>query len=143
MYMCHKVVSTFQQTFVNADASLQSQIFAFNRIYKSKPQQYFRISCVALTSISPSTKTIASSIHCGEMYLTGLPNLNKNCNLLGVDSGDIKHYSNAFYLGNLNYPGNINSFFMIDEIPLDNFSIANRQYPGQYTVSFHIELIEP
>lgn len=135
--MCHKVVATFQQTFQNNDNDSKRAEFRFNRIYKSKPEQKFSVKCVGLSSIVRTTKLGADNPHCGEMYLYGLSAFNRNCNFKS-DSAD----DNRMYLGDLN--GAIpECYFILDDIPLDNFVIQNDNFAGFFTICFHIELIEP
>lgn len=137
--MCHKVIATYQQTFQNTNHSEKAAVFKFNRIYKSKPEQYFRLKCVSLSSVAESTKYSApDNKHCGEMFLSGLQAINKSCNFTNETEQD-----NRMYLGDLNGTGAPNSYFILDEIPLDNFTIYNINFQGSFTVCFHIELIEP
>ena len=120
--MCQKVVATFQQTFQNNDDSIKRAEFRFNRIYKSKPEQYFRVKCVSLSSIVRTTKFGSDNPHCGEMYLYGLSAFNRNCNFKSDSAND-----NRMYLGDLN--GSIpECFFILDEIPLDPFFIKNDNF---------------
>ena len=137
--MCHKVIATYQQTFQNTNDLTRKSNFRFNRIYKSKPEQFFRVKCVGLSSIDESSKynVLSNPTHSGEMYLSGLQALNKNCNFKNATEED-----NRLYLGDLN--GSIpDSVFIVDSIPLDNFTIYNSNHDGLFTVCFHIELIEP
>jgi hypothetical protein len=132
--MCHKVIATYQQTFQNNDPNVNKPIFRFNRIYKSKPEQFFRVKCVSLSSVP---KYAADTKICGEMYLTGLQAFNKNCNFKSETEED-----NRLYLGDLN--GIVpDCHFIVDSIPLDNFTIFNNNFEGIFTACFHIELIEP
>ena len=141
--MCHKVIATYQQTFQNNDPTVNKPIFRFNRIYKSKPEQFFRVKCVSLSSVNkyrnPSGAPAPGeySQNLGEMYLTGLQSFNKNCNFKSDTEED-----NRLYLGDLN--GIVpDCHFIVDSIPLDNFTIFNSHAYGKFTACFHIELIDP
>ena len=142
--MCQKVVATFQQTFQNNDDSIKRAEFRFNRIYKSKPEQYFRVKCVSLSSIVRTSKFGLDNPHCGEMYLYGLSAFNRNCNFKS-NSVKVSHSANdnRMYLGDLNGSTIPDCYFILDDIPLDNFFIQNDNFDGFFTVCFHIELIDP
>ena len=131
--MCHKVIATFQQTFQNNDETIKRAEFRFNRIYKSKPEQYFRVKCISLSSIVRTTKLGADNPHCGEMYLYGLSAFNRSCNFKSDSAND-----NRTYLGDLNGATIPHCYFILDEIPLDNFFIQNDNFDGYFTVAFHI-----
>ncbi len=142
--MCHKVIATYQQTFQNTSYLSKNGYFKFDRIYKSKPEQYFNVKCCSLTSVVKSTKIdpTAENSHCGEMYLIGLPAINKSCNFSTQSLLSEITQDNRCYLGNLN--GDVNdSGFIVNEIPLDLFILYNDNFAGTFTVCFHIELIQP
>jgi hypothetical protein len=55
--MCRKVIQTYQQTFNNSVPNTNKQTFYFQRIYKTKPEQYFKLKLTTLLAPNPTTFT--------------------------------------------------------------------------------------
>ncbi len=55
--MCRKVIQTYQQTFTNNVSNTNKQTFKFQRIYKTKPEQYFNLKLTTLLAPNPTTFT--------------------------------------------------------------------------------------
>ncbi len=55
--MCRRVIQTYQQTFNNSVSTVNKQQFKFQRIYKTKPEQYFRLKLTTLLAPNPTTYT--------------------------------------------------------------------------------------
>lgn len=55
--MCRKVIQTYQQTFNNSVPNTNKQTFQFQRIYKTKPEQYFKLKLTTLLAPNPITYT--------------------------------------------------------------------------------------
>ena len=78
--------------------------------------------CTSIIDESSKYNVLSNPTHSGEMYLSGLQALNKNCNFKNATEED-----NRLYLGDLN--GSIpDSVFIVDSIPLDNFTIYNSRH---------------
>ena len=129
--MC-RLKKIYQQTFVySADTpSATSNSHTFQRIYKSKPEEYFKINVIATTSVD-------------DIYVVDFAHFNAISNLetIVVVSGvTTTSSSNYFHLGNQAIPPEI----IADDIPLSPFRIVNMAGDGleDYTVVFQIELWE-
>lgn len=134
--MCQKVIAVYQQTFKNSDATVSFQYFNFQRIYKTKPEQYFRVKCVNFTNLLSTGKV-------GEMFLS--PGFGK-CNFqsVGATKAEYKE-NNDFYLGTFQdqFAEYCMMDFLMDDIPLTPFKIYNSAGTNTtFLVSFQIELLE-
>ena len=130
--MCNKVVKIYQQSFSYeepASSTVEIVSHRFNRIYKTKKEQFFKIKCVT---------TNATQI----LLLSGLSQINGLCNYENIDvTGNLGSF-NHFYLGNSS--NQCVPEIIIDEIPLSNFNIINTEQSvlEDYHIVFQIELWE-
>ncbi len=138
--MCRKVVQTFQQTFKNSDSTKSEQTFQFQRIYKTKPEQYFRLKLMGYSS--PTVSTSAANA-LGDLFIRGIPELNGLCNYQEVGATSVVN-TNNFYLGN--FYDNFGDFqpieMLLNDIPLTPFQIFTSLGRTQFIVTFIIELLE-
>jgi hypothetical protein len=134
--MCQKVIAVYQQTFKNNDEKISFQYFKFQRIYKTKPEQYFRIKCISFSNLVDTRRV-------GEMFLS--PGFGK-CNYQSVGATTaLSSDSNDMYLGTFadSFAEYCMMDFLMDDIPLSTFKIYNSAgSPGRFLVSFQIELLE-
>ena len=134
--MCQKVLAVYQQTFKNNDQNVSLQYFSFQRIYKTKPEQYFRIKCISFSNLVDTRRT-------GDMFLS--PGFGK-CNFQSVGATSaLSSESNDMYLGT--FADSFAEYCMMDflmaDIPLSPFKIYNSLgTKGAFLVSFQIELLE-
>lgn len=138
--MCPKVVSIYQQTFKNNDSSVYAQTFKFQRIYKTKPEQYFRIKCVSFTSLTSTARGV-------DVFMKGVEELCGKCNYQSVGANAASSSeNNHFYLGTFS---DTNAEYspmemLLNNIPLTPFQIytVGSGVAGLFLVSFQIELLE-
>ncbi len=139
--MCRKVIQIYQQTFKNNDPSKFEQTFQFQRIYKTKPEQYFRLKLVGYSSPSLSPTATAAM---GDLFLKGLPELNGFCNYQENGVNSVVN-TNNFYLGNFydNYSEFQTIEMLLNDIPLTPFTIFTTGTSAtRFLVTFQIELLE-
>jgi hypothetical protein len=154
--MSPKVVKTYQQTFKNNNDLVTEQTFSFTRIYKTKPDQYFRLKVASIFSSFLSTTTIetvnpagtltSTETNIGDLFLKGIPELSGLCNYQEKSSAsNILVTNNHFYLGSLIEQSG-SAEIILDDIPLAPFTIYHHSplliVPLRFTVSFIIELLE-
>lgn len=135
--MCPRVVAIYQQTFKNNDAAAAQQTFKFQRIYKTKPNQSFRMKMVYFTTLTNTTRL-------GEIFLRGIPEINGKCNYLSVGGAGLEVENNGWHLGNFNDTSAEYSTIevMLDEIPFTPFQIYTTGTAGVFVISFQIEVLE-
>ena len=154
--MSPKVVKTYQQTFKNNNDAATEQTFSFTRIYKTKPNQYFKLKVASIFSPHLSSSTITSVTSAGtytsmetligDLFLKGIPELSGLCNYQEkYSASNLSATNNHFYLGSLVEPSG-SSEIILDDIPLTPFTIYHYypllNVPLRFTVSFIIELLE-
>lgn len=143
--MC-KVVSIFNQTFIQNDDTKSSGTFKFMRILKKNHLQKFRIKVLGISDLT-------SSLLGGTLYLKNLPIVNTNCNTQtdlhtsGTNdlSGNVFYFqgtgNNNFYLGTLNQSFYTQPELLIENLPLDEFNIV-RSVAGAFIVSIQVEVLD-
>ena len=134
--MCPKVVKIYHQTFRNGDATKNEQQFAFQRIYKTKQVQYFKVKLLGITGGQHliDTKNL--------LFMKGIPEVTTFGNFEEIDSaGNITRRCD-FYLGNLNDRDYLDVELIVDEIPLTPFKLYC-DAACAFSVSFQIELVNP
>ena len=60
--MCPKLIQTYQQTFNNSNPNVSKQQFKFQRIYKTKLEQYFKLKLTTMLAPNPTTVTSINGI---------------------------------------------------------------------------------
>ena len=131
--MCNsKLKKIYQQGFAySADIpSARTMSHTFQRIYKSKPEEYFKIKVIATTSAD-------------DIYMVDFAPINAIANFettLVVGGVRSINSNNYFYLGNQAIVPEV----IVADIPLSPFRIVNMAHDAleDYSVVFQIELWE-
>ena len=133
--MCPKIVKIYHQTFRNGDATKREQQFAFQRIYKTKQMQHFKVKLLGVTGGQHSIDQQ------NLLFLKGIPEMTTYGNFEEVDSlGNVTRKCDL-YLGNLNDRDYLEIELLLDEIPLTPFKLVS-DTACAFSVSFQIELID-
>ena len=127
--MC-KLIKIYQQTFANDSVSSPTFIkHHFNRVYKDKAEQYYKIKPIFVSTTSP-------------LFMIDFPQINSLCNYDSSDGLLTIESSNHFFLGSLS--SQYIPEMIVDDIPLTDFRIVNEDDTAvaDYTLVFQIELWE-
>ena len=127
--MC-KLIKIYQQTFTyNGAGTLTTVSHHFNRVYKTKSEQYFKIKPIYVSTVEP-------------LLMTDFNQINSVCNYEKTDGSQSIGSSNKFYLGC--FTSHHSPEVIVDEIPLSNFRIVNTDGDAldDYMLVFQIELWE-
>jgi hypothetical protein len=133
--MCERVTRIFHQTFRNGDATKTSQKFSFQRIYKTRTNQHFRLKLMGVTGGQHSVDTQ------NLIFLKGIPELTTFCSFTEIDTARKESKKCDMYLGNLNDRDYLDLEIIVDEVPMTPFTISC-DVACQFSVTFQIELIE-
>jgi len=130
--MCSKQVKKiYQQTFIfDGIGSFQSVNHHFNRVYKQKTDQYFRIKPVYISSTEP-------------LVMQNFAQINSLCNYDVTNGTNKTESSNKFFLGNSSSSNNLIEM-IVDNIDINEFTISyeNGSTLGKYIIVYQIELLE-
>ena len=129
--MC-KLKKIYQQGFVySADTpSATSMSHTFQRYYKSKPEEYFKVKVI--------------SVNCeDEIFMVDFAPINAIANyetIIVISGVETTKSNNYFFLGNQS----ISPEVIVDDVPLSPFKIVNMANDAlaEYSVVFQIELWE-
>ena len=127
--MC-ALIKIYQQTFVNDSVSSPTFIkHHFNRVYKDKAEQYFKIKPIFVSTTSP-------------LFMIDFPQINSLCNHDTSDGLFTIESSNHFFLGSIS--SQYIPEMIVDDISLTDFRIVNEvdTVVADYTLVFQIELWE-
>ena len=133
--MCPSVVKIYHQTFRNGDATKREQQFAFQRIYKTKPKQHFKVKLLGITG---GEHLIDQQ---NLLFMKGIPELTSFGNFQEIDLAGVVTRRCDLYLGNLNDRDYLDLELIVDEIPLTPFKLSC-DVACAFSVSFQIELME-
>jgi hypothetical protein len=129
--MCSKQVKKiYQQTFIfDGVGTFQSVNHHFNRVYKQKPEQYFRIKPVYVSASNP-------------LVMQKFAQINSLCNYDETNGTNQTESSNKFFLGSSSSNHLIE--MIVDNIDISEFTISyeNGSTLGKYIIVFQIELLE-
>jgi uncharacterized protein involved in tellurium resistance len=129
--MCsQQVKKIFQQTFIyDGTGTFHSVNHHFNRVYKSKPEQFFKIKPIYISTTEP-------------LVMRNFSQINSLCNYDETNGNKIIASSNKFFLGSSS--SNLSIEMMVDEIDINDFTISyeNGTTLDKYTIVFQIELFE-
>ena len=153
--MVHKILDTYQQTFICSGAST-SQKFNFTRVYKKDPSNKIKLT---VNQISFFTAENSNDLEPHAIFLSGIPELTGKCNvldvsgnsivrnnrcLLGVLGGDVTTTSNKGSSHITHQPQ-----FIMNELPLSDFTIHLEHLVQEtfteaslFLVSFQIDVCE-
>ena len=133
--MCSKIAKIYHQTFRNGDATKREQQFAFQRVYKTKQAQYFKVKLLGITG---GEHLIDQQ---NLLFMKGIPEMTSYGNFEEVNSLGNVTRKNDLYLGNLNDRDYLDLELLLDEIPLTPFKLSC-DVACAFSVSFQIELID-
>jgi hypothetical protein len=129
--MCsQQVKKIFQQTFTyDGTGTFHSVNHHFNRVYKSKPEQHFRIKPIYVSTTEP-------------LLMRNFSQINSLCNYDETNGTKVIASSNHFFLGSSS--SNLSIEMMVEEIDISDFTISyeNGLTLDKYTIVFQIELFE-
>ena len=129
--MCsQKITKIYQQTFTyDGTGSFHSVDHHFNRVYKQKPGQYFKIKPIYVSTTEP-------------LLMRNFSQINALCNFDETNGTKVIASSNHFFLGSSSTNHSIE--MIVDDINISDFTISyeNGLTLDKYTIVFQIELYE-